>query len=126
MNNASSFLQFRGCLNLELDQVNEINVKMEFKGQSVKITFSSIKALRMFVLFKKNIENNLHTFLIQDCAHPIKLSYYIKDYFIGESNRDLRPSRLGSYFGLERSKFHFGQILAYLFNLKSSSRKNCD
>ncbi len=119
MNKTVSFPQFRGSLNLELDQSN---VKMEFKGQSVKVTFSSLKALRMFVFLRKNIEKSMHPFLIQDWARQLTLTYYLADFLIGESNQDLKPSWLGSYFGLERSKIYFSQFIAYFFNL-SKSRK---
>lgn len=112
MNKIVPSFQLNGHLYLELDQYP---IQVELEGQFVKLTFSSISALKRFIVFKKSIDKSQFPFPLQSLIQQLKLTYYIESFFVGESSIDLKPTWLGRYFGLERSTFHIGQILKYFF-----------
>jgi hypothetical protein len=110
MSNVFPSFQLKGCLHLELDQHL---IKMECEGQSIKLTFSSFSALKKCLFFTRMLNGKQFPFLIQDYAEHLKLTYYLNDLLIGESRSDLKPSWLGRYIGLEKSKIYPRQFLTY-------------
>lgn len=107
--------QLNGDLNLELD---EHLVKMACEGQSIRLTFASFKGLRKFMSFYKDIKKKWQPYISSDSINQFKLSYYLSDYFIGESHADLKPSWIGRYFGLEKTKIYPRQLFKYFFSSK--------
>ncbi len=112
-------LSLQGCLYLIL---NQQQIKVECKGQSIKLVFSSFKALRNFIYFLKNFKNTLVFQAIKNEISHLDLKYYINNFIVGQSNADLQPTWLGNYVGLENSKIYPQQIFSYLIScLKKSS-----
>jgi hypothetical protein len=108
------FFHLEGYLHLRLD---EQVIKIECEGQSVRLTFSSLKALKKFIHFNKVLNQQFSPLSTQKWATSLHLTYYLTNFFIGESRSDLQPSWLGSYLGLERSKFYPRQLLNYLYSI---------
>ena len=110
-------INLEGCLHLEL---NQQPIKIDCKGQSIHLTFPSLKALNHFLNFFKAPVGDLFFQLFKKDLIDLNLKYYINGFIVGESRSDLKPSWLGKYMGLERSKIYPRQIFNYF--LSSFSR----
>ncbi len=121
MPEAPPFLNLKGSLNINVDHNP---VKMECEGQYIKLTFTSYYGLRKFFLCSKAIKQTFQPSVIQDFLKKLKLSYYINDVLIGESNNALPLSLLGKYIGLENTKFYLKNFLFHLLGLKFSKPSN--
>lgn len=102
------FFHLKGSLNINLD---DNPVKIECEGQYIKLTFTSYQGLRKFILCNRSIKQNIYLCFNQEFLKKLKLSYYIKDILIGESNKDLPSSLLGRYMGLENTKIYLKNFL---------------
>jgi hypothetical protein len=112
MNNRAPQLQ--GHLDLEL---NQHPIKMECEGQSIKLTFSSFRALLKFIAFYKKF-NQQQFSITQKITDQLQLQYFIGKHFVGESHAALHPNWVGRYVGVEKSKVYFPGLLNYFLRRK--------
>ncbi len=106
------FHYLKGSLNIILD---DNPIKMECEGQCIKLTFTSYYGLRKFILCNKSLNQIIYPCLTKDFVEKLRLSYYINDVLIGESNKDLPYNFLGKYMGLENSKFYLKNFIKTIF-----------
>jgi len=113
MNRLDSPVQLLGNLEVKLDQ---FLIQIRCKGSEIELNFPSFKALWHFAQFNRAMKRSLtplHPFYTH--VNALNWTYYIQNDRIGESAPFLKPSWIGRYFGIARSKIYLSHLFRNFF-----------
>lgn len=113
MNKHLTPLDLHGSLKVNL---NHFPIEIECEGQSIRLTFTSVRALKQFFDFNRSIRKQRVVPFIQDQMQQFNWTYYLGPHLIGESRPDLHPTWFGELIGLARSKFYISSFLKHFLS----------
>lgn len=110
MNNVYTSIDLQGDLDIEWDQHT---IKIECKGQFIKLTFSSFTALRKFMAFNRKVHFPIS---IQEHMKCFSVDCYLSHILIGEFRPYFKPNWLSFFLNVKHVKIFPKQLIKYFLN----------